>query len=113
MRWQENAELAAASDEKDDESGSASSGTISAGVGAEPSAELERKARIALRLYLVLAVVAWFTLDGTVQMYGRQVEIRLVPLIVLGGLAAKTLLAVKAEKIRRASSQDREESLKG
>jgi len=113
MRWQDNAELAAASDE-DDGSGSASSGTISTGLGAEPSAELERKARIALCLYLVLAVVAWFTLDGTVQVYGRPVELRLVPLIVLGGLAAKTLLAVKAESIRRASSRDRGEvGLKG
>jgi hypothetical protein len=76
--------------------------------------ELERKARIAFGLYLVLAVVAWFTLDGTVRVYGRPIELRLVPLIVLGGLAAKTLLAVKAEKIRRTSSQDRgEEGLEG
>ena len=75
--------------------------------------ELERKARIAFGLYLVLGVVAWFTLDGTVLVYGRPIELRLVPLIVLGGLAARTLLAVKAEKIRRASIQDREENLKG
>jgi hypothetical protein len=107
MRWQENAESAAAS-KKDDGAGS-----IRAELGAEQSAKLERKAGIALGLYLVLAVVAWFTLDGTVLVYGRPVEIRLVPLVVLGGLAARTLLAVKAEKIRRASSQDREESLKG
>jgi hypothetical protein len=110
MRWQKNADSAAASDEDD----GPSSGTIRAELGAEPSAELERKARIALCLYLVLAVVAWFTLDGTVQVYGRPVELRLVPLIVLGGLAAKTLLAVKAESIRRASSRDRGEvGLKG
>jgi len=75
--------------------------------------ELERKARIAFGLYLVLGVVAWFTLDGTVLVYGRPIELRLVPLIVLAGLAARTFLAVKAEKIRRASIQDREENLKG
>jgi hypothetical protein len=111
MRWQQNAESAAAS-EKDERSGSTRTG-LGAKLGAEPGAEIERKARIAFGLYLVLGVVAWFTLDGTVLVYGRPIELRLVPLIVLGGLAARTLLAVKAEKIRRASSQDREESLKG
>ena len=108
MGWQEKAESAAAS-RKDEGSGSSSMG-----LSAESVAKLKRKARIAFGLYLVLGVVAWFTLDGTVLVYGRPVEIRLVPLIVLGGLAARTLLAVKAEKIRRASSQDRgKESLKG
>jgi Flp pilus assembly protein TadB len=104
MSWPENAESSAASHEDE------GSSSLSAGLGAE----LERKARIAFGLYLVLAVVAWFTLDGTVLVYGRPVAIRLVPLIVLGGLAARTLLAVKAEKIRRTSSQDRgREGLKG
>ena len=103
----ENAESAAAS-RKDEGSSS-----TSLGLEAESNAKLERKARIAFGLYLVLAVVAWFTLDGTVLVYGRPIELRLVPLIVLAGLAARTLLAVKAEKIRRASGQDREKSLKG
>ena len=112
MRWQENAESAAAS-RMEDRPSSANAET-GAKFGAESGLELERKARIAFGLYLVLAVVAWFTLDGTVLVYGRPVEIRLVPLIVLCGLAARTLLALKAEKIRRASSQDRgKESLKG
>ena len=99
MSWQENAETASASP-KDQVPGSESAG-------------LERKARIALGLYGVLAVLAWLTLDGTVLVDGRPVELRLVPLIVLAGLAARTFLAVKAEKIRRASIQDREENLKG
>ena len=112
MGWPENAESAAASS-TDEESGSTSAG-LRARFSAESSATLERKARIAFGLYVVLAVVAWFTLDGTVRVYGRPVELRLVPLVVLGGLAVRTLLAVKAEKIRRASLQDRgEESLKG
>jgi len=107
MGWPENAESAASS--KDEGSTS-----TSLGLAAESSAALERKARIAFGLYLVLAIVAWFTLDGTVRVYGRPVELRLIPLVVLGGLAARTLLAVKAEKIRRASLQDRgEESFKG
>jgi hypothetical protein len=114
MRWPENAESAAASQTKDEGSGSASvklgadsDVKLAAELSAEPNAELERKARIAFGLYLILTVVAWFTMDGTVLVYGRPVELRLVPLIVLVGLAAKTLLALKAEKIRRASSQDR------
>ena len=111
MRWQENAESAAAS-RMEDRSWSASA-ELDAKLGAESNAELERKARIAFVLYVVLGVLAWFTLDGTVRVFGRPVELRLVPLIVLAGLAARTLLAVKAEKIRRASIQDREENLKG
>jgi hypothetical protein len=101
MGWQEKAEVESASQK---EPGPASAG---AKLGAEPGAKLERKARIAFGLYAVLAIVAWFSLDGTVLVYDRPVELRLVPLIVLGGLAARTLLAVKAEKIRRASTQDR------
>jgi hypothetical protein len=99
MSWQENAETASAS-QKDQASGS-------------ESAELERKARIALGLYGFLAVLAWLTLDGTVLVDGRPVELRLVPLVVLGGLVVKTLLALKAEKIRRALIREREEVLKG
>jgi hypothetical protein len=98
MSWQENAETAAASP-KDE-------------APVSESAELERKARIALGLYVVLAVLAWFTLDGTVLVDGRRVELRLVPLFVLGGLVVKTLLALKAEKVRRASNRDREGVLK-
>ncbi len=107
MSWQEKAEVESASQNNDGPD------SASAKLGTEPGAELERKARIAFGLYLVLAGLAWFTLDGSVLVYGRPVEIRLVPLIVLGGLAARTLLALKAEKIRRSSSQDREEVLKG
>ena len=100
MRWPQNLEMVAAR-RREENPGS---------VGVD----LNRKARIAFALYGVLAILAWFTLDGTVRVYGRPVELRLVPLVVLGGLAAKTLLAVKAEKIRRTSSQDRgEEGLEG
>jgi hypothetical protein len=120
MGWPEIVETAAAGP-MEEGSGSASAklgaglnAGLKAELSAEPFAELERKARIAFGLYVLLAVVAWFTLDGTVRVFGRPIELRLVPLIVLAGLAARTLLAVKAEKIRRASLQDRgEESLKG
>ena len=42
--------------------------------------------------------------EGTVLVYGRPVELRLVPLIVIGGLALRTVLARQAEKIRRRTS---------
>jgi hypothetical protein len=64
--------------------------------------DLDRKFWIALGLFAILAVLAWFTIgEGSVLVGGRPVEIRLIPLIVLGGLALRTVLARQAEKIRR------------
>jgi hypothetical protein len=65
-------------------------------------ADMERKFWVALVLYTVLAAVAWFTLgEGTVLVGGRLVELRVLPVIILGGLALRTVLARQAEKIRR------------
>ena len=56
---------------------------------------------MALALFAILAALVWFTMgEGTVLVYGRPVEMRLVPLIVIGGLALRTVLARQAEKIR-------------
>ena len=63
--------------------------------------ELDRKYRVALALYAILAALSWFTLDGTISVGGRLVELRLVPLVIIGGLALRTVVAMKAEKIRR------------
>jgi hypothetical protein len=62
---------------------------------------LEKKYWVALVLYAVLAVLSWFTLDGKIPVGGRLVELRLVPLVIIGGLALRTVVAMKAEKIRR------------
>jgi hypothetical protein len=43
--------------------------------------------------------------EGTVLVFGRPVELRLVPLIVIGGLALRTVLARQAEKIRRSGEK--------
>jgi hypothetical protein len=67
--------------------------------------ELERKYWIAMALYGVVALLVWFTMDaGKVVVWGRPVELRLVPLIVIGGLALRTVVARQAEKIRRKDS---------
>jgi hypothetical protein len=64
--------------------------------------DLERRFPVALGLYAVLAVLVWFTMgEGKVLVMGRAVELRLVPLIVIGGLALRTVLARQAERIRR------------
>ena len=64
--------------------------------------ELDRKFWIALALYGVLAALTWFTLgEGTILIKGKPVELRWFPLIVLGGMILRTVLARQAEKIRR------------
>ena len=67
--------------------------------------DLGRRFPVALALYGALAVLVWFTMDaGKVMVMGRPVELRLVPLIVIGGLALRTVLARQAERIRRGKS---------
>ena len=69
--------------------------------------ELERKYWIALALYGALGVLVWFTMDaGKVLVWGKPVELRLVPLIIIGGLALRTVLALQADKIRRGRGKD-------
>jgi hypothetical protein len=64
--------------------------------------DLDRKYWVALALYAVLAALAWFTVgDGAIHVYGRPVELRLLPLMIIGGMALRTVLARHAEKIRR------------
>ncbi|HKF48506.1 MAG TPA: hypothetical protein VKB38_14190 [Terracidiphilus sp.] len=64
--------------------------------------ELERKYRIALALYGVLAVVAWFTIgDDRMPLFGKMIEIRWVPIFVLAMFAFRTVMVMKADRIRR------------
>jgi hypothetical protein len=67
-----------------------------------PSSNLDRKYWAALALYAGLALLVWFTMDaGKVSVFGRPVEMRLIPLIVIGGFVLRTVLARQAERIRR------------
>jgi hypothetical protein len=69
--------------------------------------DLDRKYWVALALYGVLAALAWFTVgEGTVLVHGKPVELRLLPLIIIGGMALRTVLARHAEKIRRSGNGD-------
>jgi hypothetical protein len=68
---------------------------------------MDRKYWIALALFAILALLVWFTMgEGKVFVLGKPVELRLLPLIVIGGLALRTVLARSAEKIRRGGEKD-------
>jgi hypothetical protein len=69
--------------------------------------ELQRKSWIALGLYGVLAALVWFTMDaGKFLVWGKPVELRLLPLIVIGGFALRTVLALQADRIRHSGEKD-------
>ena len=69
--------------------------------------DLERRFPVALALYAVLALLVWFTMDaGKVMVLGKPVELRLVPLVIIGGLVLRTVLARQAERIRRSGEKD-------
>ena len=64
--------------------------------------ELERKYGIALALYVVLAVLVWFTIgEGKVEVFHRLIEVRWIPIFVLATFAFRTVMAMQAERIRR------------
>ena len=72
----------------------------------DTGSDLDRKYWVALGLYAVLAALSWFTLgEGKVLVMGKPVELRLVPLLIIGGLALRTVLALQAEKIRRSGEK--------
>jgi hypothetical protein len=77
------------------------------GAGSGRISGTDRKFWIALALYGILAVVIWFTLgEGTVLVMGRRIEIRWIPLFVIGTFVFRTYIAREAEKIRRGSGDE-------
>ncbi len=75
--------------------------------GLSSGSELQRKYPIALALYAVLAALVWFTMDaGKVPLWGKPVDLRLVPLLIIGGLALRTVLALQADKIRHSREKN-------
>jgi hypothetical protein len=82
--------------------------------GTRSGSDLQRRYPLALALYGVLAVLIWFTMDaGKVMVHGKPVDLRLVPLIVIGGLALRTVLAIKADRIRRQGSEAAAKAFEG
>jgi hypothetical protein len=79
----------------------------------EPGSSLDRKYRVALALYLGLAILSWFTLDARIPIGGRLVELRFVPLVIIGGFALRTMLAMRAEKIRREGQEGQQSRPEG
>jgi hypothetical protein len=73
----------------------------------QTESRMERKFWIALGLYGILAGVIWFTLgEGKVLAFGRPVEIRLIPLGVVGVFVLRSWVAREAEKVRRRSEDE-------
>ena len=70
--------------------------------GTRAGFELQRRFPIALLLYGVLAVLCWFTVgEGTIVVFGKPVELRLIPILILATFALRTVLVHQADKIRR------------
>jgi hypothetical protein len=60
-----------------------------------------RRYPVALALYGVLAVLVWFTVgEGTIIVFGKPVELRLIPILILATFALRTVLVRQADKIR-------------
>ena len=69
--------------------------------GTRTGLDLQRRYPVALLLYGVLAVLAWFTVgEGTVIIFGKPVELRLIPILILATFALRTVLVRQADKIR-------------
>ena len=67
-----------------------------------PGSDLEKKYPVALAMFVILAVVAWFTVgEGSVIVLGRPVQVRLIPVVILGLFAFRTYVAMHADRIRR------------
>ncbi len=85
-------------------------------TGLEAGSDLDRKFWTAIVLFAILAALVWFTMGESKILVAlpwfdlsedkfiavsKPVEMRLIPLIVIGGLVLRTVLARHAEKIRR------------
>ena len=64
----------------------------------------ERKFWSAMGMFAVLGVIIWFTVGADkVDVFGRPIEMRWIPLFVIGTFAFRTYMAREADKIRRRS----------
>ena len=69
--------------------------------GTRTGSELQRRYPIALLLYVALGILAWFTVgEGTIVLFGKPVELRLIPILILATFALRTVLVRQADRIR-------------
>ena len=69
--------------------------------GTRKGSDLARRYPVALALYVVLAVLVWFTVgEGKIFVFGKHVELRLIPILILATFALRTVLVRQADKIR-------------
>jgi hypothetical protein len=69
--------------------------------GARAGSDLQKRYPVALALYAVLGVLVWFTMgEGTVVVFGKHIEMRWVPILILATFAFRTVMARQADKIR-------------
>jgi hypothetical protein len=75
--------------------------------GQKSGPKRDQKFWVAIGAFGVLAVIIWFTLgEGTVFVMDRPVEIRLIPLFVIGTFVLRSIVAREADKIRRRSEDE-------
>ena len=64
----------------------------------------ERRFYVALGMYAVLAVLVWTTISYTpIRIEGRVIDFRVIPSLILGLFALRTVLFRQAERIRTGS----------
>ena len=59
---------------------------------------MSRKLLVALSMYAAFALLAWFTLDASLPVSGREVPLRAVTLAILGLFAVRTVLHAQRER---------------
>jgi hypothetical protein len=67
---------------------------------------IERRFYVALVIYAVLGLLVWTTLGYTpIRIEGREIDFRVIPSLILGMFALRTILFRQAERIK-AQNQD-------
>jgi len=77
------------------------------GRSLNPAAD-ERRMYVALGVLVVLGLLAWFTIDGSVALHvaGRQVPVRWLPELVLGLFAFRTVMAHMRARLETKGSKE-------
>jgi hypothetical protein len=75
--------------------------------GVDAKQSRDRKFWMAMAAYGILAVLIWFTVgEGTILAFGKRVEIRWIPLAIIGTFVFRTYIVREAEKLRRRSEEE-------